>query len=108
MWAHERRQRLVADGDSGVDKDGDAATRRVRDRKVAEGGGKGGDKGSKGGKRKRTNIVSLHGWEWDAKEEFEIEKLIGKMVVQEGVEIPGRGMPGTGEACNPRSAHQQP
>eukprot|EP00966_Prymnesium_polylepis_P139187 3215933-Prymnesium_polylepis.1 len=58
----------LADGDSGVDKDGDAATRRVRDRKVAEGGGKGGDKGSNGGKRKRTNIVSLHGWEWDAKE----------------------------------------
>eukprot|EP00966_Prymnesium_polylepis_P320424 7376801-Prymnesium_polylepis.1 len=52
----------LTDGDSGVDKDGDAATRRVRDRKVAEGGGKGGDKGSKGGKRKRTNIVSLHGW----------------------------------------------
>eukprot|EP00966_Prymnesium_polylepis_P243259 5625574-Prymnesium_polylepis.1 len=42
-------------------------------------------------------MVSLHGWTWNSELEFTIEKLIGRMVVQEGVEIPGRGMPGTGE-----------
>ena len=37
---------------------------------------------------KRTNIVSLHGWEWEANEEFIIERLIGKMVA-DGGEVPG-------------------
>lgn len=54
----------LAEGDSGVDGRG------VRRRKIDGCGGKG-----KGGKRKRAaNIVSLHGWEWDAKEEFVIER----------------------------------
>jgi hypothetical protein len=42
-----------------------------------------------GKRRKKANIVSLHGWEWDASEEFEIERLIGKMVT-DGGEVPGR------------------
>ena len=67
----------------------------MRERKVAVGDGVKGK--GKGGKRKRANVVTLHGWEWDSEETFIIEKIIGKMVVQEGVEIPGRGMPGRGE-----------
>ena len=31
----------------------------------------------------------MHGWEWDASEEFEIERLIGRMVA-DGGEVPGR------------------
>jgi len=54
---------------------------------AADGGG-----GKKGGgkKRKRANIVSLHGWEWDAEEEFIIERLIGKMVADGVTPVPGR------------------
>jgi len=75
----------LADGDSGVEGRG------VRRRKV-EGGGKGGGKGKgkgKGSKRKKANVVSLHGWEWDADEEFDIDSLIGKMVA-DGTDVPGR------------------
>jgi len=43
----------------------------------------------KGRKRKAASIVSLHGWEWDASEEFEIDRLIGKMVAN-GTDVPGR------------------
>ena len=59
----------LAEGDAGVEGRG------VRRRKVnSDGGAKGGGKG-KGGKRKRAaNIVSLHGWEWDATEEFIIDR----------------------------------
>ena len=57
----------LADGDSGVDKESDGRRRR---RKV-DGAGKAKGKG-KG--RKKGNIVSLHGWEWEASEEFIIER----------------------------------
>ena len=88
----------LEDGDSGVDKDGSATTRKVRARKVQAEGGATASKGKGGGKkRKKANIVSLHGWEWDADEEFTIECVIGKMVAEEGVEIPGRGLPGWGK-----------
>ena len=40
-------------------------------------------------KKRSTNIVSLHGWEWRVDEEFVIERLIGKMVA-DGGEVPGR------------------
>jgi len=60
--------------------------RGVRRRKV------GGAPGS-GKKRARGQIVQLHGWEWDAKELFVIDCLIGKMVA-DGGEVPGRtGVP---------------
>ena len=45
---------------------------------------------TRGGKRKRANIVELHGWEWDAQEEFVIERLIGKMVADGETPVPGR------------------
>ena len=32
----------------------------------------------------------MHGWEWDAKEEFTIERLIGKMVADGESPVPGR------------------
>jgi hypothetical protein len=83
----------LADGDSGLEGRETENDGKRRARKVAANGGKGG----KGKKRKRANIVSLHGWEWDADEDFIIERIIGKMVAEEGVEIPGRGMPGRGE-----------
>ena len=74
------------DGDSGVDKDGAAATRKVRARKVEQSaGGKG-----KGKRKSRANIVSLHGWEWDSREEFTVERLIGKMAADGVTEVPGR------------------
>ena len=68
----------LADGDSGVEGRG------VRRRKVD------GGEASGGKKRKRKNVVEYLGWEWVASERFEIESLIGKMVAEEGVEIPGR------------------
>ena len=75
------------DGDSGLDgravNDG-----QRRQRKVEGSGGKGGRKGGKGGREKK--VVELHGWEWEETEEFEIEALIGKMVAEDGVEVPGR------------------
>lgn len=74
----------LADGDSGVDGRRTAAASGGERRRALGGGGKGG--ASK--KRKRTNIVSLHGWEWEANEEFIIERLIGKMVA-DGGEVPG-------------------
>lgn len=57
----------LADGDSGVDKEADGRRRR---RQVSDHNGG----GNKRNKRKRPNIVSLHGWEWEADEEFEIER----------------------------------
>lgn len=57
----------LADGDSGVDKESDGRRRRRR----LDGGG-----GKNCKKRKRVNIVSLHGWEWEADEEFEIERYV--------------------------------
>ena len=75
------------DGDSGLD--GRAANDgQRRQRKVEGGGSKGGSKGGKGGKKKK--VVSLHGWEWEETEEFEIEALIGKMVADGVTEVPGR------------------
>lgn len=74
----------LKDGDSGVEGRG------VRRRKVEGGGGGGGGGKKKGGKkRSRANIISLHGWEWEASEEFVIERLIGKMVA-DGGDVPGR------------------
>ena len=62
----------------------------MRRRKVEGGGGGGGGGKKKGGKkRSRANIISLHGWEWEASEEFVIERLIGKMVA-DGGDVPGR------------------
>ena len=44
-------------------------------------------------KRKRAKIVSMRVgdavWEWDSTEEFEIERLIGRMVA-DGSDVPGR------------------
>ena len=68
----------LADGDSGVEGRG------VRRRKVDAGELSGGKK------RKRKNVVEYLGWEWDATEKFMPESLIGKMVAEAGVEIPGR------------------
>ena len=62
----------LAEGDSGVV--GKARRRRKvtnPDGDAAKGKGKG------RGKRKRAaNIVDLHGWEWDEKEEFIIERCV--------------------------------
>ena len=59
----------LADGDSGVDKESDG--RRRRRKVVSEGAGQA---KTKGRGKKQANIVSLHGWEWDATEEFIIER----------------------------------
>ena len=60
----------LADGDSGVDKESDGRRRR---RKVNDG------KPNKGkGKKNKAHIVSLHGWEWDSKEEFIIERCAAR------------------------------
>lgn len=53
---------VLVDGDSGVNKETDGRRRPRRQ--------------SNKGKRKRANMVSLHGWEWDANEEFEIERCV--------------------------------
>ena len=69
------------DGDSGVEGRG------VRRRKIESGEGS----VAGGKKRKRSkNIVEYLGWEWRETEKFDIECLIGKMVAQPGVEVPGR------------------
>jgi hypothetical protein len=74
----------LADGDSGV------TGRAVRRRKAAGAGAKSG--GGKGKKRKRSTMVVVGEWEWDSTEEFEIDMLIGKMVVTDSkAEVPGRG-----------------
>jgi hypothetical protein len=71
----------LPDGDSGV------TGRGVRRRKADGATGK-----AKGKKRKKSTIVVMGEWEWDSTEEFEIEMLIGKMVVTDGeTEVPGRG-----------------
>ena len=71
----------LADGDSGV------KGRAVRRRKAKDNAAPKPKKGK--GRRKKANIVDLHGWEWDADEEFEIDCLIGKMVA-DGTDVPGR------------------
>ena len=72
----------LADGDSGVDG------RAVRRRKAADNPQPGRKQ-----KRKRAKIVSMRVgdavWEWDSTEEFEIERLIGRMVA-DGSDVPGR------------------
>lgn len=48
---------------------------------------------SGGKKRKRKaskNIVSYLGWEWDASKRWDIECVLGKMVAEKGVVVPGR------------------
>ena len=77
------------DNDSGLEGRAEPDGKR-RARKVETEDGDGDGKGGKGKKRKKkaSNIVSLHGWEWEATEEFIIECIIGKMVAEEGVEIP--------------------
>jgi hypothetical protein len=74
--------------------EGDAGTERCkidgrrRQRLPVEGGS---GKGGKGGKRKRgAHMVELHGWSWDSREEYVIEQLIGKMVVDGETPMPGR------------------
>ena len=77
----------LEDGDSGLEgramNDGARRSRRVQ----ADDGGSGKGKGKK---RKRSNIIALNCWEWDAGEEFDIEKLIGKMVADGVTPVPGR------------------
>ena len=47
--------------------------------------------GAGGKKRKRPkNIVEYLGWVWVETEKFDIECLLGMMVVEAGVEVPGR------------------
>jgi hypothetical protein len=77
----------LEDGDSGLEgratNDGARRKRRVQ-------AGDGGSGNGKGKKRKRSNIISMNGWEWDASEEFDIGKLIGKMVADGVTLVPGR------------------
>ena len=77
----------LEDGDSGPEgramNDGARRSRRVQ----ADDGGSGKGQGKK---RKRSNIISLNGWEWGAGEEFDIDKLIGKMVADGVTPVPGR------------------
>ncbi|KAL1508118.1 hypothetical protein AB1Y20_007710 [Prymnesium parvum] len=70
----------LPDGDAGTER-GKVDGRR-RQRKVSGEGGK--------GRKRKRNLVELHGWEWDSKEEFEIERLIGKMVSDGVTPVPGR------------------
>lgn len=70
----------LADGDSGVEGRG------VRRRKESDNH----EVGHKAKKAKsKVKMVSYKGWEWQADQKFEIEKLIGKMVSTG--EVPGRG-----------------
>ncbi|KAL1525722.1 hypothetical protein AB1Y20_020566 [Prymnesium parvum] len=71
----------LPDGDAGTER-GQVDGRR-RQRKV------GAEGTAKGRKRKRA-VVELHGWEWDPHEEFEIERLMGKMVSDGATPVPGR------------------
>ena len=71
----------LADGDSGVDG------RAVRRRKAADNAAPKPKTGK--GRRKSPQVVRLHGWEWDAGEDFTIERLIGRMVA-DGSDVPGR------------------
>ena len=78
----------LPDGDSGV------VGRGVRWRKAdgATADGATGKAKGKGKKRKKSNIVAMGEWEWDSAEEFDIDMLIGKLVVTDGkMEVPGRG-----------------
>ena len=59
----------LVDGDSGVEGRG------VRRRKVDDGSGAGKAK-SKGKRKRGAHIVELHGWEWDEKEDFIIERCV--------------------------------
>lgn len=56
----------LVDGDSGIAKESDGRRRR---RQVSNG-----DNTRKGKRKSRTNIVTLHGWEWEADEEFDMER----------------------------------
>ena len=75
----------LADADAGVDKDGDAATRRVRMRREADNAG---EPNQKKKSKSKVKMVEYKGWQWPANKKFTIEKLLGKMVA-EG-EVPGR------------------
>ena len=77
----------LEDGDSGLE--GRAANDGARRRRKVQADDGGSSKG-KAKKRKRSNIISLNGWEWDAGEEFEIETLIGRMVADGVTPVPGR------------------
>ena len=75
----------LEDGDSGVDGRG------VRKRKVARNEATAGGGEKPGGKKRKAppkKIVEYNGFEWYEDEEFEIEKLIGKMVANG--QVPGR------------------
>ena len=71
----------LADGESGVEG------RKVRRRKAKDNAAPKPKKSK--GQRKKASILSLHGWEWDAGEDFDIERLIGRMVA-DGSDVPGR------------------
>ena len=84
VWGRcKRPSRYLADGDSGVDG------RAVRRRKAADN-----PQPKRQQKRKRAKIVSMRVgdavWEWDSTEEFEIERLIGRMVADGSSDVPGR------------------
>ena len=74
----------LPEGDAGTER-GKVDGRR-RQRRVAEGGS------GKGGKRKRAAAywVEVGEWGWDSREEFVIERLIGKMVADGETPVPGR------------------
>lgn len=75
----------LPDGDAGTERGKIDGLRRHRANDPGTQGGKG-----KKGKRKRGQIVNLYDWEWDAEEEFEIERLIGKMTCDGVTPVPGR------------------
>ena len=58
--------------------------RKARQRRVAgEEGGEGGEGGGGGGKKKkkkRATICELNGWQWEASEKFDIERIIDSKV----------------------------
>ena len=73
----------LADGNSGLE--GRAANDGKRRARKVTAAGSGGSKKCK----KKSNMVSLNDWEWEADEVFDIDRLIGKMVACGG-EVPGR------------------
>ena len=51
--------------------------RKARQRRVAgEEGGEGGGGGGKKKKKKRATICELNGWQWEASEKFDIERIL--------------------------------
>ena len=57
--------------------------RKVRQRRVAGeegGGGGGGGGGGKKKKRKRVDLRELNGWQWEASEKFDIERILDSKV----------------------------